>query len=239
MALMPQVPPAPPITGVVFDFHHTLVHGGDAGGWLRAAWTRAGRDGSAEDALGPDHAGVVDFLDHIWDHARDVDPGNERDLDPRRHREVFDATIGRVPAIDPALGDALYDTAADIWEAYDDTLPILEALRDNGIRVVMLSNVGYDLGPVVKRTGIAPLLDGMVMSQALGVVKPDPRIFRAALEVIERPPAEVLMVGDAWRDDAAAAALGIRTLVLPRTEGPVHGLELVLRLVGVSPGSRA
>jgi len=230
------VPQALLITGVVFDFHHTLVHGGDAGRWLGAAWQRLGRDGDPETGLGPDHAGTVDFLDHIWDHARDLDPDSERDLDPRRHREVFFATIGRTRMIDTALSDALYATAADVWEAYDDTLPVLEVLRDNRIRVALLSNVGYDLRPVVERTGIAPLLDGLVMSQALGVVKPDPRIFQAAIDVVARPPAEVLMVGDAWRDDGAAAALGIRTLILPRTDGPVHGLELVLRLVGVSAG---
>ncbi len=40
------------------------------------------------------------------------------------------------------------------------------------------------------------------------------------------------MVGDSWQDDAGAAAIGVRTLVLPRTDGPEHGLDLVLRLVG-------
>jgi hypothetical protein len=39
------------------------------------------------------------------------------------------------------------------------------------------------------------------------------------------------MVGDAWQDDAGAAALGVRTLILPRTDDPSHGLELVVRLV--------
>jgi FMN phosphatase YigB (HAD superfamily) len=39
------------------------------------------------------------------------------------------------------------------------------------------------------------------------------------------------MVGDNPVDDVGAAALGIRTLVLPRTPAPVHGLGLVLRLV--------
>lgn len=43
---------------------------------------------------------------------------------------------------------------------------------------------------------------------------------------------EVLMVGDNWRADAGAAALGIRTLILPRTTGTTHGLGAVLRLVG-------
>ena len=232
--MSPALLPARSVTGVVFDFHHTLVHGGDAARWLDSAWRREGRAGTPEATLGPDHGAVVRFLDHIWDHAREVDPGNERDLDLDRHREVYFATVDQQPAIDPALAEALYVTAPDVWEPYDDTLPVLQALRQHGLRVAMLSNVGYDLRPVVERTGIAPLLDGMVLSQELGVVKPDPRIFEAALDVLDRPAAEVLMVGDAWQDDGAAAALGIRTLILPRTDGPVHGLELVLRLVGVS-----
>ena len=69
------------------------------------------------------------------------------------------------------------------------------------------------------------------MSYAVGVVKPDPGIFQRSLEVLDLPASEVLMVGDAWRDDAGAAALGVRTLILPRTDDPSHGLELVLRLV--------
>jgi FMN phosphatase YigB (HAD superfamily) len=39
------------------------------------------------------------------------------------------------------------------------------------------------------------------------------------------------MVGDNPHDDAGAALLGIRTLLLPRTSGPRHGLDVVLRLV--------
>jgi len=233
---MSVVPVAPPIRGVVFDFHHTLVHGGDASRWLLTAWHDLHRDGDPETAFGTDHPLAVDFLDHVWDHARDVDPDNARDLDPHRHREVWDATVNRAPGIDPELSAALYASMPAMWEAYNDTLPVLEALRRAGIRAAMLSNVGYDLTPVAERTGIAPLLDGMVTSQALGVVKPDARIFRAALDVVDLPAAEVLMVGDAWRDDAAAAALGMRTLILPRTDGPVHGLELVLRVVGINPG---
>jgi FMN phosphatase YigB (HAD superfamily) len=40
------------------------------------------------------------------------------------------------------------------------------------------------------------------------------------------------MVGDTVDDDGAAAHLGMRTLILPRTRGTTHGLEQVLRLVG-------
>jgi HAD superfamily hydrolase (TIGR01549 family) len=107
----------------------------------------------------------------------------------------------------------------------------LEALRNKGVRVAMLSNVGFDLTPTLERTGVHALIEGAVLSHAVGVVKPDPGIFQRALDILALPASEVLMVGDAWRDDAGAAALGIRTLILPRTDDPSHGLELVLRLV--------
>jgi HAD superfamily hydrolase (TIGR01509 family) len=65
----------------------------------------------------------------------------------------------------------------------------------------------------------------------VGSVKPDEPIFRAALEALGVDAADTLMVGDSGKDDAGAAHLGIRTLLLPRTTGPVHGLAAVLRLV--------
>jgi HAD superfamily hydrolase (TIGR01509 family) len=217
---------------VVFDFHHTLAHAGDPAVWLREAWADLGRDGEPVTTLGQDrHDEAVAFLDQLWERARVVDPESERDLDPGRHREVFDRTIAEAPGIDLELADALYSIMHRQWDAYDDVLPVLEALRDRGVRVAMLSNVGFDLTPTLERTGVGALIDGAVMSYAVGVVKPDPGIFQRALEVLDLPASEVLMVGDAWRDDAGAAALGVRTLILPRTDDPSHGLELVLRLV--------
>ncbi len=229
---MPMVPPAPPIRGVVFDFHHTLAHAGDAGVWLDEAWSGLGRDGDPVTALGAEtHEEAVAFLDQLWERARVVDPQSERDLDSRRHREVFDRTIGQVPGIDLDLADALYGIMHRQWDVYDDVIPVLTALREKGVRVVMLSNVGFDLTPTLERTGVGALIDGAVMSYAVGVVKPDPGIFERALAVLDLPASDVLMVGDAWRDDAGAAALGVRTLILPRTDDPSHGLELVVRLV--------
>jgi HAD superfamily hydrolase (TIGR01509 family) len=229
---MPSVPPARPIRGVVFDFHHTLAHAGDAAVWLRQGWSDLGRDGDPVAVLGAaTHADAVAFLDQLWEHARLVDPDSERDLDSHRHREVFDRTIAQAPGIDLELADALYAIMHRQWDVYDDVLPVLSALRHKGVRVVMLSNVGFDLTPTLERTGVGALIDGTVMSYAVGVVKPDPGIFQRALETLDLPASDVLMVGDAWRDDGGAAALGVRTLILPRTDDPSHGLELVVRLV--------
>jgi HAD superfamily hydrolase (TIGR01509 family) len=228
---MTSLTPAPPIRGVVFDFHHTLAHAGDPEVWLHEAWGNLGRDGDPAATLGGDYSPAVDFLDQLWEEARVVDPENERDRDPEKHREVFDRVIAAVPGLDLELADALYQIMHRQWDVYDDVLPVLKALRDKGVRVAMLSNVGFDLSPTLARTGVDELLDGVVMSYAVGAVKPDPAIFQNALDTLGLPASEVLMVGDAWQDDAGAAALGVRTLILPRTDDPSHGLELVVRLV--------
>lgn len=129
------------------------------------------------------------------------------------------------------MADALYATLLDTWHAYADTVPVLTALRGAGVRTAVLSNVGVDVRHVLRREGIAELVDAVVLSCDVGAVKPDPPIFETALRALDLDAAEVLMVGDSGKDDAGAAHLGIRTLLLPRTRGPLHGLAAVLRLV--------
>jgi len=228
--------PAPAaVEGVLFDFHSTLVDQGDPDVWLRAGWRAAGREGDPAASLGVEAAAqVVAFLDRIWEGARVIDPDSRRDVDPIVHRAVFDALIETVPLLDHELAEALYDTMLDMWWAYDDAAPTLKTLHDNGIRTALVSNIGVDVRPVLERTGLAGLLDAVVLSCDVGAVKPDPAIFAQALQRIGVRPDRALMVGDSWRDDGGAAQLGARVLLLPRTRGPVHGLEQVLLLVGSS-----
>lgn len=217
----------PPIRAVLFDFHATLVDQGDADVWLDEAIARAG----AGEALAPgDRAALLSRLDDIWAHARDIDPRSTRDYSPTAHADVFHQVM------DGHVGDdlrtALYAVMLDVWRAYDDAAPVLDALRRGGVRTAVLSNVGVDIRPVMEREGLRA--DAVVLSCEVGAVKPDAAIFEAALQAVGAEPQEALMVGDSWKDDAGAAALGIRTLVLPRTRGPLHGLDLVLRMVGLA-----
>lgn len=222
-----------PVDGVLFDFHSTLVDQGDAAEWLRRAWQRARRDGEPADVLGAEVAdGLVAWADRIWERARELDPDSRRDLDPASHREVYDLLLHDAPSLDTDLTDALYVTLLDTWVPYDDTLPVLRVLRAAGIRTALVSNVGLDVRAVLDRGGLSELLDAVVLSYEVGVVKPHPGIFAAALERIGVAAEHALMVGDSWQDDGGAAQLGVRTLVLPRTTGPLHGLGAVLRLAG-------
>jgi 2-haloalkanoic acid dehalogenase type II len=230
-----------PIRGVIFDLHATLVHdGGDPAAWLAAAVdllesesrqsTTAGRPETAVNV--PTVAELAPWATRIWDYAREIDPGSERDLCPERHREVYDDMIRRIGVIPEALADALYRTMLDQWVAYAESPAVLDALRARGLKIAVLSNVGIDPRAVLARTGLHGRYDAAVFSYEVGIVKPDPAIFRMAAERLGLDPHEVLMVGDSVEDDGGAAHLGMRTLILPRTTGPTHGLEQVLRLVG-------
>ena len=222
-----------PIKGVIFDFHATLVDGGDPVSWIGAASQLLGRAPSGSTAPGTvEFEGLCRHLDRIWEHAFSIDPSSDRDLSQARHREVFFRTVGLRSDVDPELIEALYAVMADQWIAFDDTLPVLRELRARGIRIVVLSNIGIDIRARLQRIGVSDLVHGVVLSYEVGVVKPQPRIFAQALELLDLPASQALMVGDSWRDDVGGAALGIRTLILPRTAGPIHGLDAVLRLVG-------
>lgn len=211
-----------PIRAVLLDFHSTLVDQGDAGTWLDAALARSGLAISETE-----RAQVSARLDDIWTHAREIDPHSDRDHSAQAHAAVFhDAMRGHV---DDGLSQALYAVMLDMWHAYDDAPPLLDALRSRGVRTAVLSNIGVDIRPLLEREGLRS--DAVVLSCEVGAVKPQPEIFAAAIEMLGCSTEETLMVGDSWKDDAGAAELGIRTLILPRTRGRVHGLDAVLRLV--------
>ena len=219
------------VTGVIFDFHGTLVDTHDPAGWIADARQVLAERGLPVPAVADD-PGLARHLYEIWTHAETFDPASTRDLSHERHREVFAQAVALYAGTDAHLTDALYAVMARQWVPFTDAVPVLRALRARGLRVVLLSNIGVDVRPQLARTGLAELLDGVVLSYEVGVVKPDPGIFGHALQRLGRPAEQTLMVGDSASADVGGTALGIRTLILPRTARPVRGLAAVLRLVG-------
>lgn len=222
-----------PIRAVLFDFHCTLVDQGDPHRWVDLAWAHAGRPGTPRDALGAQaYEALAGWVHRIWEHVLEVDPHGERDLSSARHREVYDALMERLPQVDEQLSHALYEVMLETWMPYEDAVPTLRELKRRGIKTALVSNIGMDIRGLLARAGLSELIDAVILSFEAGAVKPQAPIFERALEALGVQPADALMVGDNPRDDAGAALLGIRTLLLPRTEGAAHGLDVVLRIVG-------
>ena len=219
-----------PIRAVLFDFYSTLIDQGDTDSWITAAQESLGA--SISDAT---RAELNGYLDHIWNNVSEFDPNSERDKSSAKHREIFEQVLAeRFPDFSPELVEALYDKQTDSWVAYADAVPVLGALRAEGVKTAIVSNAGIDIRPVIVRTGLINVIDKAVISGEVGVVKPQPEIFTIALDALEVSAEDTLMVGDSAGDDSGGARIGIRTLLLPRTRGVLHGLDAVQALVRAS-----
>jgi putative hydrolase of the HAD superfamily len=93
---------------------------------------------------------------------------------------------------------------SDASAAFTRNRPVLEALRKR-YRLGIVSNFYGNLEAVCHSAGLAPLFAVMVDSHCVGVEKPDPAIFRAALEMLRTPPEKTMFVGDSLRRDREGA----------------------------------
>ncbi|CAL9369257.1 HAD family hydrolase [Streptomyces sp. enrichment culture] len=235
------------MTAVMFDFSGTLFRIESAESWLGHVLDAAGvslpEPEAAATARALEAAGalpggapplrVPEELAELWE---------TRDESSARHRAAYTGLSRRVALPDPALHEALYERhmTPAAWTPYPDAAEVLGALRERGIGVGVVSNIGWDLRPVFRAHGLDAYVDAYVLSYEHGVRKPDPRLFRTACEALGADPRRVLMVGDDRRADGGAAALGCRVHFvdpLPAELRP-DGLRPVLDLVDRARGDR-
>ncbi|MGP8071786.1 MAG: HAD family hydrolase [Thermoplasmata archaeon] len=73
----------------------------------------------------------------------------------------------------------------------------------------------------LKFLGLTDSVAHLIVSEAVGVEKPNPEIFRAALSAARVGPREAVMVGDSWTNDVLGArAAGIRPVWFNRFGRP-------------------
>lgn len=218
-----------PVRAVLFDFSNTIFHTVDTVTWLRAA---AGRTGAELDAATAER--LAKELATAWVRPDVMAAQAGRDLSPERHAAATIAWVRAVPELAP-IAEALNDELRDVrtWVPYDDTAPVIAALRAAGLPVGVVSNISWDLRPYFRAYGIA--VDGFTLSCELGAEKPDRRLFDHACQQLGSDPRDTLMVGDTPASDGAAALIGMPVHLLPRGGelARERGLDAVLRLVGV------
>ena len=125
------------------------------------------------------------------------------------------AVAGGTPdAASPADVAAAYRSAyLEHWRPVDGALELLIALHGRVATGVVTNNVASEQRQKIAACRFAPLLDAVVISEEVGVTKPDPRIFRLALGQLRRTAAETVMIGDAWETDIVGArAAGLRPI---------------------------
>ena len=203
------------VEAVTFDYWNTLVY--EERGHLRGrrleAWA-----GIFEDvgfAVEREHLDAA--FDSSW----------ERYVESWKAGQQYQAAQG-AEAVLEALGfDVPVDVRVKLVEEFgragegaelhltDGIVEVLTALREAGIRLGIICDVGFTPSSVLRehliRHEVLPLFDHWSFSDEVGAYKPSPVIFEHALEGLGLPAAErVAHVGDIRRTDVAGArAMGM------------------------------
>jgi putative hydrolase of the HAD superfamily len=104
-----------------------------------------------------------------------------------------------------------------IWCGCDPEAPrVIDEIKSQGLLVAVISNTEDGRArESLEAAGLAERFDFIIDSHLVGLSKPDPAIFRHALELLHVEPDEAVFVGDSYAHDALAArAVGMRALLL-------------------------
>jgi len=158
-----------------------------------------------------------------------------RDLAPHLHREAY-LHVLRESGMADHHAESLYQRviSPESWIPYPDTAEVFGALRAQGVKTAVVSNIAFDVRPAFASIGAQ--VDDFVLSFEVGAVKPDPAIFNTALQRLGVQAQEAVMVGDSEEADGGAAALGCGFILvdpLPTSERS-DGLLRALREYGLA-----
>jgi putative hydrolase of the HAD superfamily len=148
-------------------------------------------------------------------------------------RHVFDQVAPSVHELDrDNFFEVAYEHFAEpgVWKLYPEVPGVLEELAPR-FRLAVISNFDGRLRLILQHLGISKFFSQVFISSELGADKPDPEVFRRALNLIDLNANEVLHVGDdPERDWKAAKAAGLLVFRLDRPRNSLRDLLADLKL---------
>ena len=216
------------IKAVSFDFYNTLVRF-----WppleeiQQAACHELGLTVS-EQSITHGYA-VADVLFNLENEDR---PLSQRTDEERleffgRYEKLILETAGVPVSMD--LAQKVWNMAMTVpkdFVPFPDSVPALKCLREAGYTVGIITNLRRDLDELCQRSGLTPFLDFAVGSQEVGIEKPHPAIFQAALDRANVAPRECLHVGDQIRSDVLGAqGVGMMAVLVDRSGFGANGVD--------------
>lgn len=181
------------ITTIFWDIGGVIL----TNGWDTAARERAAEKfGLDRDDYGQRHAMAVTELET-----------GQITLDEYLEQTVFCRPRDFPPA---AFRDFMFEQSRPI----DGTRDVLAGVAATGRYLLgTLNNESRELNEFrLTRFDLRRMFSVFVCSSYLGVMKPGPAIFRIALDLVQRDPAEVLLIDDRPLNTEAAARAGMRVI---------------------------
>lgn len=198
-----------------------------------------------------DVGGVL--LTNGWDHCERADLFREFQIDrddfETRHAEVNDAWERGEITVNDYLDETLFYEPRDFtkeeflirmkkmsqWLPHTAIGVVRNLAAEGEVKLAMLSNESRELmDHRIEKFGLDRDFSAFLVSAYVGLRKPDPKMFRLALDVMQTTPEETMFVDDRKENAASASALGIHGV---HYEGPLR-LEEELKRLGVKLGDR-
>jgi putative hydrolase of the HAD superfamily len=232
--------PSVRLDAVLFDYGHTLIH----------------FDERPHSALVSAYEQVNHLLAQTLEHevpaaeilieriSITVDDAIQRDYALGREEEVeisavYDRALRALGLeLEPDVIERVMELEQDGWlnsvHVGPDVVETLGWLRSAGLRLGIVSNAAYRpalMRRQVDALGLAGFFDALTFSSAVGVRKPNPRIYQDALRQLAVEPQATLFVGDRLREDVRGPqSLGMRGVLLRewRREEDSRGADFVI-----------
>ena len=228
------MPAAPPFTTILFDLDDTLFdHAGTARAALAAtAARRPTLQGVPVESLYQRYSELLEELHPL------VMTGRISYLEARQQRFTrllvpYEPTPTAAEVAQ--LAEQHYGQYQQLRRPVPGALALLQALKPAYTIGIVTNNRTAEQQEKLRHLGMSHLVDALITSEDVGVLKPDPAIYAQALQRLGATPAETVMVGDNWQADVVGAlAVGIRPVWLNRL-GVVRPLPQVAELASLEP----
>ena len=203
------------LEAVTFDVTHTLLECPNLGEQYANVLARHGTFVDASE--------VTTAIPLVWQElACQAEPNHDRFVaHPRGARGFWQRFVERTCELlgagppSPFAVAELYSrfSHAEAWAVTDGAVEVLQTLRRRGLKLAVISNWDGRLPLLLQRLDLSRYFDAVVVSAEVGVEKPHPKIFEAALTALGVASFRTLHVGDSRRDDVEGAeAAGLSAL---------------------------
>ncbi len=201
---------------VFFDAGHTLLYAHPDIGTVYSHATATFGIQLAPERFAETFVPVFKETTKIYAQTRTASDAQDLEMWRDITRRIYD----RLPSLSGIRFDTWFEKLyhrfgePEVWRFYDDVETVLAALRARGLKIGVVSNWDTRLKVICEGLGLTRLVDFIVISAEVGVRKPDPGIFRMALEKAGVRPEDAIHVGDLPEEDAEGARRAGLTPVL-------------------------